>query len=171
MSEPLGFLIEPDPAILRAGLVQALGLQLGAAQLDPEIAYLTSTDWVELTFARAWRIDAWMPFSVKRLRAALRERKVGRVTVKREARPCSLKNYNVYYAFGAQKKKAAPSESLYSLNCAANRLSLFVLLIGKDGQMTQGYDMTPALLIPFCKDAGFRNNYCACFFHHLSHPV
>jgi SAM-dependent methyltransferase len=38
LSEPRAFLYEPDPSILRAGLVQHLGMQLDAAQLDPDIA-------------------------------------------------------------------------------------------------------------------------------------
>jgi hypothetical protein len=41
LSEPRGWIYEPDPAILRAGLVASLGAQLNACQLDPDIAYLT----------------------------------------------------------------------------------------------------------------------------------
>jgi len=87
LSEPLRYLYEPDPAVLRAGLVQALGLQLGAAQLDPDIAYLTADRQVETPFARSWQVEDWLPFGVKRLRAALRERRVGRVTVKKRGSP------------------------------------------------------------------------------------
>jgi hypothetical protein len=32
-------------------------------------------------------VEAWLPFSLKRLRAALRERNVGRVTVKKRGSP------------------------------------------------------------------------------------
>lgn len=87
LSEPLAYLIEPDPAILRAGLVQALGVELGAAQLDTQIAYLTSSQPIQSPFARSWKIDAWIPFSLKRLKSLLRERKVGRVTVKKRGSP------------------------------------------------------------------------------------
>ncbi len=48
--EPGAYLYEPDSAILRAGLVQALGAQLEAAQLDPDIAYLTADQLVENSF-------------------------------------------------------------------------------------------------------------------------
>ena len=51
-SEPLAFLFEPDPAILRATLVQHLATQLGAAQLDPTIAYLTIDHLVETPFVQ-----------------------------------------------------------------------------------------------------------------------
>jgi hypothetical protein len=39
--------------------------------------------------ARAWIIDDWMPFNLKKLRAYLRERGVGRVTVKKRGSPLS----------------------------------------------------------------------------------
>ena len=85
--EPQTYLYEPDPAVLRAGLVGMLGLQLGAAQLDPDIAYLTAEQHMPTPFARAWAVEAWLPFSLKRLRRALRERQVGRVMVKKRGSP------------------------------------------------------------------------------------
>jgi hypothetical protein len=87
LSEPRTYLYEPDPAILRAGLVQDLGQALEAAQLDADIAYLTAECQVETPFARAWAVEDWMPFGLKRLRAALRDRNVGRVTVKKRGSP------------------------------------------------------------------------------------
>ncbi len=83
VSAPRSFLYEPDPAILRAGLVGTLAAQISAAQLDPTIAYLTSGTRVATPFARSWEVVDWMPFSLKRLRAYCRERNIGRVTVKK----------------------------------------------------------------------------------------
>lgn len=85
--EPQAYLYEPDPAILRAGLVATLGAQLNAAQLDPDIAYLTSGQLQSTPFARAWMVEAWFPFQLKRLRAYLRQRGVGKVTVKKRGSP------------------------------------------------------------------------------------
>ena len=87
LSEPQATLYEPDPAVLRSGLVGLLGWQLAAAQLDPDIAYLTSDRLQPTPFARSWAVEAWFPFSLKRLRSALRERHVGRVTVKKRGSP------------------------------------------------------------------------------------
>ena len=70
-----------------AGLVQVLGEQLEAAQLDPDIAYLTAGHFQPTPFARAWRVEAWFPFSLKRLRSELRARGVGRITVKKRGSP------------------------------------------------------------------------------------
>ncbi len=87
MSEPRAWLYEPDPAVLRAGLVAALGARLDAAQLDPDIAYLTAGDYQSTPFARAWAVEDWFPFGLKKLRSYLRQRKIGRVTVKKRGSP------------------------------------------------------------------------------------
>ena len=86
-SEPLAFLYEPDPSILRAGLVATLGEQLDALQFDLDIAYLTSGKLIHTPFARAWAVEDWFPFGLKRLRAYLRQRGVGQVVVKKRGSP------------------------------------------------------------------------------------
>jgi len=87
LSEPRAYLYEPDAAVLRAGLVQAIGGMLDAAMLDPEIAYLTADEYTQTPYARAWPVQAWMPFHLKNLRAMLRERNVGSVTIKKRGSP------------------------------------------------------------------------------------
>jgi hypothetical protein len=63
--------------------VADLALELGGAQLDPEIAYITTDEKPDSLWVRAWEILDWMPFNVKKLRAYLREQGVGTVTVKK----------------------------------------------------------------------------------------
>lgn len=87
IAPPSRFLYEPDPAILRAGLVDRLAGQLGAAQLDPDIAYLTADNLTATPFARAYRVEETLPFSLKRLVSRLRERDAGEVTVKKRGSP------------------------------------------------------------------------------------
>jgi hypothetical protein len=87
LSKPQDYLYEPDPAVLRAGLVAAAGASLDAAQLDPEIAYLTAGQKIPTPFARVWAVEDWFPFSLKRLRAYLRERDAGQVVVKKRGSP------------------------------------------------------------------------------------
>jgi len=84
---PQAYIYEPDAAILRAGLVQTLGARLEAAQLDPDIAYLTANERRPTPFARVWAVEDWFPFNLKGLRAYLRQRGVGRVTVKKRGSP------------------------------------------------------------------------------------
>lgn len=85
--EPLGWLYEPDGAVIRAQLVADLAHQLGASLIDSTIAYLTADRVHKTPFARAWRIVETMPFNLKRLRSRLHEMDVGRVIVKKRGSP------------------------------------------------------------------------------------
>jgi hypothetical protein len=87
LRDPQAYLYEPDPAILRAGLVAPLGIELEAAQLDPDIAYLTADNKHPTPFARVWAVEDWFPFQLKRLRSTLRERGIGQVVVKKRGSP------------------------------------------------------------------------------------
>ncbi|HEU5012133.1 MAG TPA: class I SAM-dependent methyltransferase [Roseiflexaceae bacterium] len=87
LAEPAAFLYEPDPAVIRAHLVAELAHELDAAQLDAQIAYLTSDQQIVTPFARAWRVLEWQPWQLKRLRARLRALDAGSVTVKKRGSP------------------------------------------------------------------------------------
>lgn len=83
LSAPLAWLVEPDPALLRAGLVQQVAAVFDGYLLDETIAYFTCAEKPRSAWLRAWRILDWMPFHVKRLRSVLREQDVGQITVKK----------------------------------------------------------------------------------------
>jgi SAM-dependent methyltransferase len=84
---PQAFLYEPDGAIIRAHLVQALAARLGARQIDESIAYLTAETAVSTPFARCFAVADAFPFQLKQLRHYLRERRVGSVTIKKRGSP------------------------------------------------------------------------------------
>ena len=87
ISNPGSLLYEPDPAVIRSGLVTTLAEMLNASQVDPDIAYLTSEVLSPTPFARVWRIEDWFPFQLKRLRTYLRQHHIGHVTVKKRGSP------------------------------------------------------------------------------------
>jgi hypothetical protein len=80
---PGAFLLDPNPAVTRAGLVEDLARRLGAWKLDPRIAFLTADAPLHTPFGRSLRVDASLPWNLKRLRALLRERRVGTVEVRK----------------------------------------------------------------------------------------
>lgn len=84
---PQAFLYEPDSAVIRAHLVQALAAKLGANQIDESIAYLTAETAVLTPFARCFAVADAFPFQLKQLRHYLRERRVGSVTIKKRGSP------------------------------------------------------------------------------------
>lgn len=77
------YLYEPDGAVLRAGLVNRVADQLGGHLLDPTIAYVTSDRLAATPLATAFRVIDSMPFSLKRLKSALRERNIGTLEIKK----------------------------------------------------------------------------------------
>ncbi|WP_062528675.1 THUMP-like domain-containing protein [Demequina rhizosphaerae] len=78
-----GWLLEPDGAVIRAGLVGVLADELGAHLVDPSIAYLTADAAVATPFARAYRVLERLPLDVKVLARELRARDVGTVDIKK----------------------------------------------------------------------------------------
>jgi hypothetical protein len=63
--------------------VQHLAALLGAAQIDPTIAYLTSQQPVDTPLARRWAVLRHGPFHLKTLNHWLRELDAGAVVVKK----------------------------------------------------------------------------------------
>jgi SAM-dependent methyltransferase len=85
---PVGaWLHEPDPAVIRSGLVSLVAADLGATLIDPTIAYLTSGAATESPWVSSYRVDDVLPFNLKKLRSLLRARGIGRVTVKKRGSP------------------------------------------------------------------------------------
>ncbi|MEG3636421.1 THUMP-like domain-containing protein [Micromonospora palythoicola] len=75
------FVYDPDPAVVRAHLIAELAADLDATLADPSIAYLYADAAQRTPYARCLEVTDVLPFSLKRLRALLRERRVGRVEI------------------------------------------------------------------------------------------
>ena len=77
------YLFEPDGAVIRAGLVTAVAARLGGTLVDPQIAYVTASTPEHTPYAVGYEVLEELPFAEKKLRAALRERHIGRLTIKK----------------------------------------------------------------------------------------
>lgn len=77
------YVYEPDGAAIRAHLVGEVSEIVNGRLLDPMIAYITGDDPIDTPWASRYEIEDVLPFSGKKLRAALRERRVGNVTIKK----------------------------------------------------------------------------------------
>ncbi|MGW0575894.1 class I SAM-dependent methyltransferase, partial [Streptomyces sp. NPDC002920] len=81
---PLGrYLYEPDGAVIRAHLVAEVAQELDGGLVDETIAYVTADALRPTPYATAYEITDQLPFNVKKLKALLRERGVGILTVKK----------------------------------------------------------------------------------------
>lgn len=73
LSAPRAWLLEPDPAVIRAHLTPQVAALTNAARITPGIAYLTADASVPTPFATAYRILDWLPYQEKTVRARLRQ--------------------------------------------------------------------------------------------------
>ncbi|MFG2295129.1 methyltransferase domain-containing protein [Streptomyces sp. NPDC048603] len=82
---PVGrWLYEPDGAVIRSHLVAEVAAGLdGGRLIDPTIAYVTADELRPTPYATAYEISDVLPFNLKKLKALLREREVGVLTVKK----------------------------------------------------------------------------------------
>lgn len=81
------YLYEPDPAVIRAGLLRRLAGELGLRRIDAEIAYLSGDAAVASPFAAGFRVREVIPWGLKRVNAALAARGIGRVEIKKRGFP------------------------------------------------------------------------------------
>jgi hypothetical protein len=80
-------LYEPDPAVIRAGLVQRVAEEADGWLIDPQIAYVLSDRLIETPLAAAYHVRASLPFHIKHLQDELRRREIGRVVIKKRGFP------------------------------------------------------------------------------------
>jgi hypothetical protein len=78
-----GYLYEPDGAVIRAGLVADVALQLGGHLVDEHIAYICAPALVDTPFARAYKVLEVMPYNVKALKAWVKDNGIGVLDIKK----------------------------------------------------------------------------------------
>jgi len=84
MVRPLGaYLHEPDGAVIRARLIGEVARSLDAGMLSPGIAYLTSDAALTSPFVSSFRVREVLPADAKPLAAALRQREIGTLEIKK----------------------------------------------------------------------------------------
>jgi THUMP domain-like/RNA cap guanine-N2 methyltransferase len=83
VAAPGAFLMDPSPAVTRAGLVEDLGRRLGAWKIDPQIAFLSADREVRTPFARTLVIVESAPWHEKHFGRRLRELGIGAADIRR----------------------------------------------------------------------------------------
>ena len=77
------YVYEPDDAVVRAHLVTAVAAAVSGWLVDDHLAYVSSDALAVSRFARAYAVLEVLPFREKQLRAALRVRDIGSLTIKK----------------------------------------------------------------------------------------
>ena len=77
-----GWLIEPDPAVVRAGALTSLAAGIGASPLGADSTWLTGDRLPDSSVVRGYRVVAELGGATKQQRRALADLGITRVTVK-----------------------------------------------------------------------------------------
>jgi hypothetical protein len=80
---PGAYLLDPNPAVTRAGLVEELARATGCWKIDDQIAFLSADRLVHTAFARTLRVIESAPWKEKQLTARLRALDIGAVDIRR----------------------------------------------------------------------------------------
>ena len=76
------YILEPDPAVIRAGLVQDLGYNLGCDLLDSYLALLSSDHEIQSEFTKTYEVVDHFDYNLKKLKKYLRQAEIGRLVIK-----------------------------------------------------------------------------------------
>jgi hypothetical protein len=80
---PGEYLLDPNPAVTRAGLVEDLARQAGGWKIDPMIAFIAVNEEASTPFARTLRVVDSAPWNEKRFAVRLRELGIGAADLRR----------------------------------------------------------------------------------------
>lgn len=83
VAEPGQYLLDPNPAVTRAGLVEDLARTAGGWKIDDQIAFISIDHEISTPFARTLRVVCSAPWNEKRFAARLRELGVGAADIRR----------------------------------------------------------------------------------------
>ncbi len=87
VSPPGAYLLDPNPAVTRAGLVEDLARDLGAWKIDDRIAFLSLDRDLRTPFARTLYVADSLPWHPKEIAARLRALGIGAVDIRRRGLP------------------------------------------------------------------------------------
>jgi hypothetical protein len=124
-----GYLYEPDGAVIRAGLVADVALQLGGHLVDEHIAYICAPELVDTPFARAYRILEVMPYNVKALKAWVKDNGIGVLEIKKRGTsvtPEELRKQLLPAGKKSGKNKSKKSATLVLTRIGEDRVAISV---------------------------------------------
>lgn len=109
------WIFDPDPALIRAGLLGRFAAEHGLCVLDPEIAYLTGPKLVKSPFLDAFKVVDEQPLDPRKMRATLREHRVGELAIRKR---------------GIAERPQALSQRFLPKSLGTKRMTLIAVRIG-----------------------------------------
>lgn len=123
-----GYIYEPDPALIRSRLLNVALEQLPGYLFDERIAYAGASERTEQVGFTGYRLEEIMPYNVKKLRAWIKARGIGQLTIKKrgmDVSPEELRGILLGKLSKAEKKKGT-HQVLILTRIGEDRLALAV---------------------------------------------
>lgn len=118
-----GYLYEPDGAVIRAGLVADVALELDGHLVDEHIAYICAAGLRDTPFARAYRILEVMPYNVRALKSWVKDNGIGVLDIKKRGTSVTPEEL---------RKQLLPGARSSGKNAAKKTATLVLTRIGDD---------------------------------------
>ena len=115
VAAPGPFLLDPNPAVTRAGLVAELGRAAGGWQIDDQIAFLCTAEPVRTPFARTLKVLESGRWHQRELSARLRALGIGSVDIRRRGLAGDVSQVR------RQLKLSGPHRAILIMTRAADR--------------------------------------------------
>src|SRR4029077_15634743 len=77
-----GLIYDPDPALLRAGLLDGFAQVHGLGRVAEDVDYLTGNQLVKTPFLTAFLVQEVSPLDLKRLRRLIARHEIGALDIK-----------------------------------------------------------------------------------------
>jgi SAM-dependent methyltransferase len=87
------FIFEPDPAVIRAGLVQELGAEIGFSLIDKHLALLTGKNAVFSNFGTTYKTVTSFSYDIKMLHKYCRQEQIGELVIKTRGFPIPVEKF------------------------------------------------------------------------------
>lgn len=121
-----GFLYEPDGAVIRAGLVADLALNLKGHLVDEHIAYICADELVDTPFARAYRVLEVLPLNVKVLKRWVKDNGVGVLDIKKRGVATTPEELRSQLLSGVSVKSSKATATLVLTRIGTERVAIVV---------------------------------------------
>ncbi|MFC1898198.1 class I SAM-dependent methyltransferase [Candidatus Cloacimonadota bacterium] len=114
------YIFEPDPAIIRAGLVQECGAEIGYHLIDSKLAILSGVNAINSELGKCFKMKQVIPFNLKKLQQYCRENLIGELVIKTRGFPDTVEDFRKKL-----KLKGANKEILFIIRKGDNHLMIF----------------------------------------------
>lgn len=98
------YLFEPDPAVIRGGLVQQLAYKLNLCRIDPKLALLTGDKTLNNPWIISYKVIDIQKYNIKEIKSYLRKHEIGDLIIKTRGFPERVETFRKKFKLTGRNK-------------------------------------------------------------------